>query len=46
MMRGAVTFNHQVLISGDTAVMIGNIKASIVVVEERVASFAVVVVSI
>ena len=46
MMRGAVTVNHQVLISGDTAVMIRNIKASIVVVKKRVASLAVVVVSI
>ena len=46
MMRGAVAVNHQVLISGDTAAMIGNVKASVIVIKERVASLAVVVVPI
>ena len=46
MMRGAVAVDHQVLISGNAAVVIRNIEASVIVVNERVASFAVVVVSI
>ena len=45
MMRGAVAVNHQVLISGNTAAVIRNIKASVIVIEESVACFAVVVVS-
>ena len=46
MMRGAVAVNHQVLISGNTAAVIRNIKASVIVIEESVACFAVVVVSV
>ena len=46
VMGRAVAVNHQVLIPGNTAAVIRNIEASVIIVEESVASFAVVVVSV